>query len=174
MQTPITDLNEIRRLAQEHHAEFELLRVMLERSSRLDDAKLDAFVQQLAEPIIRAIDCTKCGNCCRSLDVYLVQDDAKRLATGLMIPLEEIETRCIEHEAAEAADEWGKFRQKPCTFLDGTRCSVYEHRPETCRTYPALTPDFRWTLEDSIGGASVCPIICNVLVTLCERLKIRG
>ena len=174
MQAPITDLNEIRRLAQEQRARFELLRAILERNRKLDDAKLDAFVEQIAEPIISAIDCTTCGNCCRSLDVYLVQDDAKRLAEGLTISVEAIETRYVDHETAEAAGEWGKFRQKPCTFLNGTRCSVYAHRPETCRTYPALTPDFRWTLEDSIGGASVCPIICNVLVTLCERLKIRG
>ena len=168
----VTDLAVVRQLAAQRHAEFELLRAVLERNERLDDAKLDAFVDQVAEPIIAAIDCTQCANCCRSLDVYLVEDDARRLANGLTIPLDEIETRYVDHDTADV-DEWSKFRQKPCVFLDGKRCSVYNHRPETCRTYPALTPDFRWTLQDTIGGASICPIIYNTLIALCERLLAR-
>ena len=131
---------------------------------KLDDAKLDTYVEQIAAPIIAAIDCTKCANCCRSLDVYLVEDDARRLADGLMIPLDAVETRYIDHESAAEVEEWGKFRQRPCAFLDGKLCSVYAHRPESCRLYPAFTPDFRWTLDDTIEGASLCPIIYNVLV----------
>lgn len=165
----VTDLATVRQRAAQHHAEFELLRAMLERSARLDDARLDAFVDQVAAPIIAAIDCTECANCCRSLDVYLVEDDALRLSEGMTIPLGEIETRYISHDTADVG-EWGKFRQQPCALLDDKRCSVYAHRPETCRTYPALTPDFRWTLEDTIGGAAICPIIYNTLVALCERL----
>ena len=170
MPEPITDLAEIRQLAQQHRARFDLLRAILERNAKLDDAKLDAFVEQVAAPIIAAIDCTQCANCCHSLDVYLVGDAAKRLAAGLTIPLAAVETRYVEHEAAAEAGEWGKFRQKPCAFLNGKLCSVYAHRPETCRTYPAFTPDFRWTLEDTIGGAGMCPIIYNVLQTLCDAL----
>lgn len=169
MREIVTDLNLVSTLAAEHDAEFALLRAMLERHEHLDDAKLDAFVDQVAAPIIAAIDCTQCANCCRNLDVYLVEADALRLADGLTIPLDEIETRFMDHDTT-AVEEWGKFRQKPCAFLDGKHCSVYAHRPETCRTYPALTPDFRWTLEDTIGGASLCPIIYNTLVALCERL----
>jgi len=165
---PITDLEEIRRLAVERHAEFELLRLQLQRRDKLDDAKLDAHVDQVAAPIIAAIDCKQCANCCRSLDVYLVEDDASRLAEGLLIPLAEIETRYVD-PAAEV-EEWGKLRQRPCVFLKGNLCSVYQHRPESCRVYPAFTPDFRWTLEDTIEGASLCPIIYNVLVALCDQL----
>ncbi len=170
MPEPITDLDEVRRRAHQHHAEFELLRQLLEHRRKLDDAKLDTYVEQVAAPIIAAIDCTQCANCCRSLDVYLVPDDAQRLADGLMIPLDAVETRYIDHESTAEVEEWGKFRQRPCALLDGKLCSVYAHRPESCRTYPALTPDFRWTLGDTIEGASLCPIIYNVLVALCERL----
>lgn len=168
MPEPITHLDEIRQLAAQRHAEFELLRLILERRRTLDDAKLDAFVESTAAPIIAAIDCTQCANCCRSLDVYLVEDDARRLADGLLIPLEDVETRYVE--PAGNVEEWGKFRQRPCAFLDGKLCSVYEHRPDSCRAYPAFTPDFRWTLADTIDGASLCPIIYNVLSALCDQL----
>ncbi len=173
MSEPITDLAQIRQLADERRGEFELLRAMLERNQKLDDAKFDAYVDQVAAPIIAAIDCTQCGNCCRSLDVYLVESDAQRLADGLMIPLETIETRYVDHEAAAAVEEWGMFRQRPCAFLKGKLCSVYEYRPDSCRIYPVFTPDFRWSLEDTMEGASLCPIIYNVLGSLCDHLLAR-
>ncbi len=84
----ITDLAEVRQRAATQRARFDLLRLLLERRAKLDDAKLDAFVEQVAAPIVSAIDCTQCANCCRSLDVYLVEDDARRLADGLLIPLD--------------------------------------------------------------------------------------
>jgi Fe-S-cluster containining protein len=173
MAEPITDLARIQQLAQERHGDFELLRALLERNHKLDDAKLDAYVEQVAAPIIAAIDCIQCENCCRNLDVYLVEDDAKRLANGLMIPLSEVETHYVDHKAAEQVEEWGIFRQRPCAFLNGKLCSVYEHRPESCRIYPVFTPDFRWSLEDTIEGAALCPIIYNVLSTLCDQLLTR-
>ena len=166
----LTDLDEIRRRADQHRADFDLLRYLLQRNDRLDDAKFDTFVDQVAAPIIAAIDCTQCANCCRRLDVYLVEDDARRLSNGLLIPIDQIETRYIEHEEAARVEEWGKFKQRPCAFLDGKLCSVYEHRPESCRIYPAFAPDFRWTIEDIIDEASLCPIIYHVLVALCDRL----
>jgi Fe-S-cluster containining protein len=172
MPEPITDLDEIRRLAAQRRAEFELLRYLLERRHTLDDARLDAFVDSVAAPIIAAIDCTKCANCCRSLDVYLVKDDAQRLADGLTIPLAEVETRYVD--PAGDVEEWGKFRQRPCAFLDDKLCSVYDYRPESCRLYPAFTPDFRWTMPDTIDGAGLCPIIYNVLSALCDQLLKRS
>jgi Fe-S-cluster containining protein len=166
----ITDLAEIRQRADARRAEFDLLRLLLERRAKLDDAKLDAFVEQVIAPISAAIDCTQCANCCRSLDVYLVEDDARRLAAGLLIPLTEVEARYVDHEAAEQVAEWGVFRARPCVFLDGKLCSVYEHRPESCQMYPFFMPDFRWMLADTVEGASRCPIIYNLLSELCARL----
>ncbi len=165
----ITDLSAIQALAHQRRDEFEVMRYMLERDDIPDDA-LDALVDAIAEPIINAIDCTLCGNCCRSLDVYLTPEDAQRLAPVVDVPLAAI----ITHDSAQAVGEWATFQTKPCGFLNGTLCTVYAHRPETCRTYPALTPDFRWTLADTLDGAALCPIIYNVLdrmVLEAERLS---
>ena len=158
-------------LAQRHHNEFEVLRYQLELFDDISDEQLDSFVDDLAQPIIDEIDCTQCANCCRVLDVYLTPDDAQRLASGIDIPLDRIETHYIDKLAAHEVGEWGKFKQRPCAFLEGKRCSVYTHRPQTCRTYPALTPDFRWTLTDTIQGASICPIIFNTLIVLMDKIN---
>lgn len=165
----ITDLDTIKRLAAERRDEFEVMQYMLQRDDDLTDAEIDAVVDTVAAPILAAVDCTACANCCRSLDVYLTPDDAQRIASGVDIPLDTIRTRYIDQESAAAAGEWGRFRARPCAFLDGKRCSIYPHRPETCRTYPALTPDFRWTLADTIEGASVCPIIYHVLCAMLAK-----
>jgi hypothetical protein len=164
----ITDLDTLRQLAVERHDEFEVMRYTLEAEADLDDALLDAWIDTIAAPIVAAIDCTQCANCCRVLDVYLVEEDAHRLASGLLIPLEEVQTRYID-PAAEV-EEWGKLRQRPCAFLKGKLCSVYRHRPESCRLYPIFTPDFRWTLADTIAGAGICPIIYNVVSEVCAQV----
>lgn len=159
----ITDLDEIKRLAQARQDEFSVMRHMIDLADDKTDAEVDALVDEIAAPIIDAIDCMQCANCCRSLNVYLTPDDAQRLADGIDVPLDSLVDRYVDYESAQQVGEWGVFRQSPCALLDGKRCSVYAHRPETCRTYPALTPDFRWTIEDTLDGAGVCPIIYNVL-----------
>ncbi|NDJ61251.1 MAG: YkgJ family cysteine cluster protein [Chloroflexi bacterium] len=162
----ITDLDMIRRLAAAQHDRFEVMRYLLEDEDALTDAQIDRLVDHIAAPIIAAIDCTQCANCCRVLDVYLTPDDAARLAAGLDLPVAAVTDRYIDHAAAAQVGEWGRFRARPCALLNGTLCSVYAHRPQTCRAYPAFTPDFRWTLADLIDGAGLCPIIYNVLIAL--------
>lgn len=158
----ITDLETIKRLAEERRDEFEVMRWQLVEDDDLTDEMIDAAVRGIAEPIITAIDCTQCANCCRNLTVEVGLDDAERLATGLQIPLDELLTDHIDFEN-KLDDAWGVIGAKPCPFLNGKLCTVYDYRPESCAAYPALTPDFRWLLEYIINGAGLCPIIYNVL-----------
>ncbi len=161
---------EIERLAAQRRDEFEINRFMLEAMDELDDAAFDAFNDRLAAPIAAAIDCTQCARCCRALDVYLEPEDAPRLAAALLIPVETLVERCIDREAGAAQDAWGRVAHKPCTFLAGNLCSVYEARPTACRLYPQFTPDFRWTMEDAIEGAALCPIIYHLLSELSAQI----
>jgi Fe-S-cluster containining protein len=165
----ITDLDEIRRLADERRDEFEVLRYTLEGDDDLTDAEIDAAVDSIAQPIIAAIDCTKCANCCQGLLVSLVPEDAVRLADGIDIPVDQVVTQYVDLERGREVEEWGVFRHRPCVFLRDKLCSIYPHRPASCRTYPLFTPDFRWTLEHTIAGAGTCPIIYNVLSAMVMR-----
>lgn len=162
----ITDLDQLKLYAEARRDDFEVLGYMLELNLDVTDAQIDGWVEAVAKPIIDAIDCTKCANCCRVLDVYLTEDDATRLEPVIDVPLDSI----IDYESAKKVGEWGKFKAHPCGFLNGNLCSVYAHRPESCRAYPVFTPDFRWMVDDIIEGASICPIIYNVLVTLYQRI----
>ena len=170
MPAVITDLEQIKQLANDHHDDFEVMRYMLEMDDDINDEALDSLVDTVAAPIIAAIDCTKCGNCCRSLDVYLTEQDAQRISDGIHIPIDDIMTEHIDQESAAEVGEWGKLRARPCAFLEDNLCSIYPHRPESCRTYPVFTPDFRWTLADTIAGAGGCPIIYNVLVAMLDKV----
>lgn len=148
---------------------FDLLRYTLEFADDIADADLDALVEAIAAPIVAATDCTQCARCCRALDVYLIPEDAVRLAAGLGCDVEQALAEYVDRESAAVEGEWGRLRGKPCPFLADGLCSLYAHRPESCRLYPAFTPDFRWTLEDLIPGAAVCPIIMQVLDALAAR-----
>lgn len=160
--TIITDLDEVKRRAAEQRDAFEVMRWQLVEDDDLTDAQIDAWVADIAAPIIAAIDCKQCANCCRNLTVEVGIDDAERLAAGLQIPLAALINRHID-QVNKPDDAWGVIAAKPCPFLRETLCSVYEHRPEACAAYPALTPDFRWLLDYYIESAALCPIIYNVL-----------
>jgi Fe-S-cluster containining protein len=167
-----TDLDRIAALAAARRDEFEVLCYTIDLlEDELPDAALDALVDQIAAPIIAAIDCTRCANCCRSLDVYLTPEDTARLGEALALPPAEVEARHIDRAAAARLGEWGRLRAHPCPFLDGRLCSLYPPRPETCPTYPALTPDIRWTLDDTLDGAGRCPIIYHVLDALVAAIE---
>lgn len=169
----ISDLDVIKTLVAQKRDSFEVMLYQLQEDDDLDDKTIDALADKIASPIIEAIDCTECGNCCRNLDVQLGQDDLDRLATGINISLDSIQT-LVHVQDHNDPDIVGIFQAQPCTFLDGNLCTVYDHRPTSCRDYPQFTPDFRWMLGWMIEGAHLCPIIYNVLdsmVTEVDKLQ---
>ncbi|GAB5492013.1 MAG: YkgJ family cysteine cluster protein [Phototrophicaceae bacterium] len=167
--TLITDLDLLSTLADEKRDEFEVMLYQLQNDDDLDDMTIDAVANAIAQPIIEAIDCTECGNCCRNLDVQLGEDDLERLATGINIPISEIRQN-VTVQDIDDPDIVGIFKAQPCTFLEGNLCTVYEHRPTSCRDYPQFTPDFRWMLGWMIEGSHLCPIIYNVLIEMLKQV----
>jgi len=61
------------------------------------------------------------------------------------------------------------FSVRPCPFLEGSRCTVYSDRPQSCAGYPFIGNGFRSRLLMHLSNAELCPITFNVL----ERLKAR-
>ncbi|MDQ7024484.1 MAG: YkgJ family cysteine cluster protein [Anaerolineae bacterium] len=162
--TLIIDLETVAHLAEQRKDEFDVLRYQLQYDDDLSDEKIDVLVDSIAAPIVAAIDCTQCANCCRGLSVQLGDDDIVNLATATEKSVESIKTDFVDAETySDDPDIIGTFKHKPCTFLSGKRCSVYAQRPEACRLYPQFTPDFRWMLNWMLEGAGKCPIIYNVL-----------
>jgi len=130
----------------------------------LEVEELDAIVHRHFEDVASRIDCCACGNCCRLLLPTLDDADVSRLAEGLATTSDEIVSQYLTRN--ENGDL--TFNRRPCPFLTGNRCRVYEYRPEACRSYPHLQKaDFVFRLVQAVSNCSVCPISFNVY----ERLK---
>ena len=130
----------------------------------LESEELDAIVHRHYEHVARQIDCCACANCCREMLPTLDDADVHRLAMGLGTEPGEIVARHLTR------DEDGDltFNRRPCPMLSGNCCSVYEHRPDNCRSYPHLQKErFVFRLMQVVTNCSVCPIVFNVF----ERLK---
>jgi Fe-S-cluster containining protein len=95
--------------------------------------------------------CTDCENCCTETIVPITHHDVKRLVEGS----NELAEYFVEFSGEDDFDDGGTGlawieleegkrvmvlrKQGPtdcCYFLRNKRCSVYEHRPVTCRVYP--------------------------------------
>jgi Fe-S-cluster containining protein len=103
--------------------------------------------------------CTGCGNCCRDTVVCITDADVRRIVdeTGKS-PLEFV--RFFTHDEVSMSTHdplWIRFKggnavmalrsiHDRCIFLDNKTnlCTIYEHRPVTCRDHP-----FNVTLSDS-------------------------
>ncbi|MEK7866090.1 MAG: YkgJ family cysteine cluster protein [Planctomycetota bacterium] len=86
-------------------------------------------------------DCLACGACClHAGGVLLLDQDVARLAAHLGLSEDQVRIRYThdgEHLRTKGRDD------PACVFLDwqrqlagGTRCTVYEARPQVCRDYP--------------------------------------
>ena len=158
-----TDPKVVARLAREREDENWRFRSFL-KGVDLDVEELDAIVHRHCADVSSRIDCCACGNCCREALPTLSDDDVSRLAGGLGISPEEVVARYL------IRDEDGDvtFNRRPCPLLLGNLCRVYEHRPETCRSYPHLQKEeFVFRLTQAVSNCSICPIVFNVF----ERLK---
>jgi Fe-S-cluster containining protein len=64
------------------------------------------------------------------------------------------------------------FKEEPCPFLANNSCTVYEKRPEDCRSFPHLhKPEFRSRLISVITNSASCPIVFNVYEELKRTLR---
>ena len=162
----VTDPSEVERLAEKRADENWGFRAYI-KGLGWPGERLDSVVHEICAAVTAEIDCGACANCCKVLGCELADSEIRRLARRSGMGTSEFEERYV------TVDE---FRQKgihtkPCPFLAGNRCSVYEDRPADCKGYPHLDqPDFRFRTIGTIENAPVCPIVFNTLERLKERL----
>ncbi len=156
-----TDIDRIKELGNLRREENQRFRTFLKNRNV---HKIDLLVHKLNAEVAPHINCTACGNCCRNLSPYLTKEDLKHLTDGTQLPIEEVITNYTE------TDEYGlSLKHLPCCFLKDNKCIIYQHRPETCSSFPHLhKPDFISRSRRTFDNYSICPIIFNVI----ERLKL--
>jgi hypothetical protein len=159
-----TDPKIIERLAREREEENWEFRRFL-KDLPIEDEELDALVHRHFEEVSSHVDCCACANCCREVLPILSTFDVERLAGGVGISGEDLIDRFLV-----PGEETGTFtfNSKPCPMLFENRCTVYESRPEDCRSFPHLHKDeFVFRLIQAVQNCSICPIVFHVF----ERLK---
>ncbi len=160
----VTDLTKIKQIAEEKQAENDLFRDFLKQQ---DDEAIDSMVHTLTETITPQIDCTQCGNCCKSLMINITKEETDQLASHLQIS----ETQLIDQYIEQSEQGQMIINTIPCHFLKETSCSIYEHRFTECREFPHLhKPHFTGRLFGTMQYYEICPIIFNVVEKLKEDL----
>jgi len=157
---PIVDLDYIKTKAGELSAENDQFQSFLRD---LDSLSLDKAVFELSESIAPKIECTECGNCCKSLMVNIDEKEADHLAAHLGQNREEFDEKYL------SKGESGNMviNAIPCHFLKENSCTVYSHRFAGCKEFPAFhVPDFNKRLFTTFMHYDRCPIIFNVIETL--------
>ena len=82
-----------------------------------------------------------CGHCCH-VSVPITQFEARYMGENLGIKPVELK-QSIKHELAEYGSH------TPCPFLQQGECSIYEHRPLTCRMHMNFDRDNYWCLHEN-------------------------
>jgi Fe-S-cluster containining protein len=166
-----TSLSKIKRLARVRDDENRDFRAYL-KELPFTSRKVDAAVQETVREVSACIDCTKCANCCREMQPVLTPTDIRRLSRETNLPARDFTARYLK--PAPAGHPGMIFKSRPCPFLKGNRCSVYEARPRDCKSYPHLhRRDFVQRTMQAILNYAVCPIVFNSYEGLKEKLARR-
>lgn len=125
-------------------------------------------MQELDRHISPRINCTECGNCCKSLMVLIDDSEADRLSEHLGQSREAFDTEYLE----KGSNGLMIMNRMPCPFLVERKCSIYEYRFEGCKEFPALhLPHFTRRLFTTFMHYERCPIIFNVVEQLKNELS---
>lgn len=159
-----TDLSRIAEFARRREAENDRFSVFLKQQ---ETGQIDGLVAELDKKISPVIDCTRCGNCCKSLMIVVSDEEADALSGHLRQPRTEFDETYLE----KGGNGMMIINKMPCHFLSDTRCTVYEHRFAGCREFPALhVPQFNKRLFTTFMHYDRCPIIFNVVEKLKDQL----
>lgn len=159
-----TDLERIAALSVDKMDENERFKVFVKE---YNSEQVDTMVRELDKTISPQISCTDCGNCCKSLMVLISDPEADNLSQHLGQTRETFDAAYLE----KGSNGLMIMNRMPCPFLSDNKCSVYEHRFEGCKEFPALhLPNFTRRLFTTFMHYDRCPIIFNVVEGLKDEM----
>jgi uncharacterized protein len=122
---------------------------------------IDDVVKALSQKYFALIDCKECANCCRELELEFTDSELHTIAKSMEQSIDEFKKRFVVDGIVN-----------PCPALKGNLCSIYEGRPDVCRSYPHLEkPDFISRLYGVLDNISICPIAFNAFEELKAKVK---
>lgn len=154
--------------------------------------KPDKLAAALHEEAFKVVDCTRCANCCKTLNIEFKHEDVGRIAAQLGIERAELIDRYLKpakdpyyaefpqraeseprEETPPKEPESYFAKARPCPFLGADdRCTIYEIRPTVCREYPHTDePDFATRTMPHAENAVACPAVYYVVERMRERVR---
>jgi Fe-S-cluster containining protein len=107
----------------------------------------------LDSQVLKQFRCSGCGECCRWTGAVLLEGfDLPRIAAHLGLSEQEFIDGHTQLSPSRRQLALLDQADGGCVFLKGDRCSVYEARPEQCRTFP-----FAWSVQEG------CPELDKLL-----------
>ncbi len=157
-----TNLTAIAASATKKQAENDAFGTYLKSASQPEI--IDTLVNSLNDSVSQQVDCTVCGNCCKTLMINVTDGEADNLSNHLNKSRPEFDAQFLEKGSSMMV-----INKMPCHFLNNNKCTVYDYRFAGCREFPALhLPNFTKRLFTTFMHYDRCPIIYNVV----EQLKI--
>ena len=159
------NLDKIAALATAREPEIEPLR---QRIKEIDSYLLDKKVHRIYAAVEAAVDCTLCGNCCKTLIIDVATPEIDACAELLQTTPEHFKEQYIEESQGGRCF----INTIPCHFLADNKCTIYSHRFADCREFPHLhKPGFRDRLSGTLLHYGRCPIIFNTIEELKRELS---
>ena len=127
---------------------------------------IDEKVQVLKEHFYKAIDCTKCANCCKHLEPGIEDNEIEKLAEKKGMDVIEFRRTYVDFDGEALF-----LKTKPCMFLSDNKCSIYDSRPQACALYPHLEQEHFKYKKNVWSNYAICPIVFEVIEALKVELK---
>lgn len=133
---------------------------------QLNTSWIDKQITTLNQTIEPQINCTNCGNCCKTLMINIEPNEAEVASNFLGLKMEHFKSKYIE----EGSSGRMIVNTIPCHFLSNNKCTIYEARFGGCKEFPGLhLPNTKARLFTIMMHYDRCPIIFNVI----EQLKLK-
>jgi len=145
-------------------ANYEFLRSLKFRDYGFDPDELAA---ELHERAFQIVECTRCANCCKTLNIKVRTSDAERIAEHLSMATDEF----VESYLTTDEERGRKFRQQPCPFLnEHNRCTIYVVRPTDRQEYPHTHKEgFTSRTMAHANNALTCPAVFWIVEQMRSR-----
>lgn len=155
-----TSLQKISNLAIEKQQENDLL---IKTLKTVNSSWIDEQITALNAVIEPQINCTSCGNCCKTLMINVEEIEVSHAALSLGIDAANFKQKFVE----EGSSGRMIINTIPCHFLHDNMCSIYETRFSGCKEFPGLhLPQIKARLFTIMMHYDRCPIIYNVMENL--------
>ncbi|MEK7434474.1 MAG: YkgJ family cysteine cluster protein [Cyanobacteriota bacterium] len=118
--------------------------------------------------------CNKCGECCHEMDVPLSHVDIIKLLKNNIEAKDFIDLIISSENEPYSVFIYGEYvslylRNKDddnaCIFLENNVCSVYETRPNSCRTWPFSRKKSKLLIDDYAG---------KVVEGFCDKKRVKN